>query len=351
MRVTKINTDIWQYLKSANRPILLYGMGNGADKVINELESNGVSISGVFASDGFVRNKTFHGFKITDYLTAKENFPDMIALFVFGSALPEVINNVKRISKETELYVPDVPVYGETVFNSAYFSANEKTFAEIESILADELSKKTYRNVINFKLTGNPNYLYDCEVSPESPFSDFFKLGDNETFVDLGAYSGDTVKEFLSLTNNSYNEIIAVEPDLKSFKRLLKNSENTKNFTAVNSCIGKEAGTCFLSSGRGRGSSKAESGIETPITTLDALLENKNPTYIKFDVEGEELNAILGGAKVIKNKKPKMLISAYHRSEDLITIPKAVLNINKDYKVYVRHYPYLPAWDVNFYFV
>ena len=326
-------------------------MGNGADKVIKELENNGISISGVFASDGFVRNKTFHGFKITDYSTAKANFPDMIALFVFGSALPEVINNVKRISKETELYVPDVPVYGDIIFNSAYYSANEQAFLSIENMLADELSKKTYRNVINFKLSGDPNYLYDCEVSPESPFSDFFKLGDNETFVDLGAYSGDTVKEFLKLTNNNYSKIVAVEPDLKSFKRLLNNLESTKSFTAVNSCIGKEIGTCFLSSGRGRGSSKAESGTETTIITLDKLLENKNPTYIKFDVEGEELNAILGGAKTIKEKKPKMLISAYHRSEDLITIPKAVLDINKDYKVYVRHYPYLPAWDVNFYFV
>ena len=33
-------TDIplWDYLKSAKKPILLYGMGNGADKIINTLK-------------------------------------------------------------------------------------------------------------------------------------------------------------------------------------------------------------------------------------------------------------------------------------------------------------------------
>ena len=32
-------------------------------------------------------------------------------------------------------------------------------------------------------------------------------------------------------------------------------------------------------------------------------------------------------------------------------LPLEVLAIQPEYKVYVRHYPCLPAWDVNFYFV
>ena len=70
-----------------------------------------------------------------------------------------------------------------------------------------------------------------------------------------------------------------------------------------------------------------------------------------MDVEGEEINAILGARETILKNKPKMLISAYHRTDDFLTIPKAVLEINPYYKMYLRHFPYIPAWDTNFYFI
>ena len=82
---------LWQYLKTADKPIVLYGMGNGADKIIAVLESYGIGFDGVFASDGFVRNKTFHGHKIASYGELKQKFGDMIVLLCFGSERPEVI--------------------------------------------------------------------------------------------------------------------------------------------------------------------------------------------------------------------------------------------------------------------
>ena len=56
--------DLWRYLQSVKKPVVLYGMGNGADKIINVLNTYGIKISGIFATDGFVRDKCFHGFKL-----------------------------------------------------------------------------------------------------------------------------------------------------------------------------------------------------------------------------------------------------------------------------------------------
>ena len=56
-----------------------------------------------------------------------------------------------------------------------------------------------------------------------------------------------------------------------------------------------------------------------------------------MDVEGNELKAIAGAEKTIKAQKPKMLVSCYHRSEDLFTLPLRISEINPDYKVYMRH--------------
>ena len=77
--------DLWNYLKQTKKPIVLYGMGNGADKIISVLNRYDIKVAGVFASDGFVREKYFHGFKVTDYKTAKETFGDMVVLVCFGS--------------------------------------------------------------------------------------------------------------------------------------------------------------------------------------------------------------------------------------------------------------------------
>ena len=56
-----METELWEYLKTAKKPIVLYGMGNGADMIIKVLESYGVTYQDTFASDGFVRGHSFHG--------------------------------------------------------------------------------------------------------------------------------------------------------------------------------------------------------------------------------------------------------------------------------------------------
>ena len=54
--------------------------------------------------------------------------------------------------------------------------------------------------------------------------------------------------------------------------------------------------------------------------------------------------------ETIRAQKPVMEIAAYHKNEDLFAIPLQILAICPDYKVYLRHHPYIPAWETNYYF-
>lgn len=342
--------ELWEYLKESPKPIVLYGMGNGADKIISVLESKGIAFNGVFASDGFVRDKYFHNHKITDYKTAKEKFGDMIVLLCFGSERPEVIENIKKISKESELYAPDVPVIGDGLFDLEYVIKHRKDLEAVYNLLADDISKKTFENVVKFKISGDINYLLDCAVEKDEPYENFLKLSAAEHFVDLGAYNGDTVLEFINRVSH-YSHITAVEGDSKTFKKLVKNTDGFENVTLENICISNFSGKGFFGMMGGRNSNSASKKTEAEFITIDSLLMENAPTFIKMDIEGEELNAINGAKNVIKEFAPKMLISAYHRNEDLITIPKAVLEINPNYKIYMRHTAALPAWDINYYFI
>ena len=59
--------NIWNFLINDKKPIVIYGMGNGADKIINTIEEYGGKVSDVFASDEFVRGHAFRGFKVLKY--------------------------------------------------------------------------------------------------------------------------------------------------------------------------------------------------------------------------------------------------------------------------------------------
>ena len=47
--------DVWEQLTVADKPIFLYGMGLGAEKILSQFEQNGIKAEGIFASDEFVR--------------------------------------------------------------------------------------------------------------------------------------------------------------------------------------------------------------------------------------------------------------------------------------------------------
>ncbi len=343
--------DLWHYLKEQNKPIVIYGMGNGADAVIDKLISVGGKVSGVFASDDFVRGQSFRGHTVLTYNDIKEKFKKFIVVTAFGSSLPEVKENLLRIASEQELYIADAPVYGKTFFDSSFVSAHKNQLFEVYNSLSDERSKEVFENVVRFKLSGKTDYLFAAEDNETETVKGLLQFPKNATIYDLGAFNGDTAEKFAALWND-YGKIVAVEPSERNFIRLIENTKPLKNIECVNAAIGYLNGNMFFGNEGGRNQSLHGGSKTTKCITIDSLAEKYGkPDFIKFDIEGEELNGIIGGEETIKKYKPALMISAYHRSEDIITIAKKVLSLRNDYKVYFRRFPCIPCWDSYFIFI
>ncbi len=341
--------DLWQYLKETDKPIVFYGMGNGADKIYRILNRLGKQPDGVFATDGFVRPKTVYGKVLTTLSETEKQFKDFIVLLCFGSSRDDVIENVKLISEKHELYAPDVPVYGDSLFDKSFYEDNKSRLDSVYGMLYDEQSRKTFLNTVNYKLSGDINFLFDCETDEKEPFDTFFKLSGSEIYVDLGAYRGDTVESFIK-TVNGYKKIYAVEPDKKNYAKLLNYCNSLQNTVCINACVSDKCGKIPFAMNSSRGSFASGTGVLTDAVTVDSLT-NGTATFIKFDVEGAEVSAVEGAKETILSSKPKMMISCYHRSEDLFEIVEKVISIRNDYKIYMRHTGGLPAWDTYFYFI
>lgn len=345
--------DFWSELKASSLPILIYGMGNGADKIIAVFERYGIEYQDFFASDGFVRGHSFHGKTVLSYSQAVEKYPQGFDIVVsFGSKLPDVIEKIVSLQEKHKVFSPDVPVCGTELFNEEFFDTHEVELYAARELLCDEKSKGTFDNVIRYKLTGRLDYLLDSACD-ENEADSLLKCDNYEIYADLGAYNGDTIKKYTEMCPK-ISKIYAFEPDARNFKKLSKYcEENGLNAILLNNpACDKDKILEFSASGN-RNSSGASTGsfehktVQIEGKALDNVAECVD--FIKYDVEGLEYEALMGSRNLISTHAPDLLVSMYHKSEDMYLLPLLVSKLSDKYNLYLRRLPYIPAWDLNLY--
>ncbi len=347
------NNDLWTYLQSADKPIVMYGMGNGADKILAVCEKCGIEICDFFASDGFVRGHAFHGKTVLSYSEIKDKYKDFIVLVSFATSLPDVICRIYSISDEAELYVPDVPVFGETLFTREFVEENIEKIQQCAELFADEESVRVYESVINAKLTGKISHLRASETDRQTVYREILHPQTYRSYADLGAYNGDTVRELLEFAPN-LEFAAALEPDGRNFRKLSEyaQGEDRLHLELHNVGAWNHADTLFFDGSGNRNANISSAGKKTKevkVDALDNILQGRSVDYIKYDVEGSERQALEGSRETITSYAPDLLVSMYHRSEDIFELPLLIHEMNPKYKLYLRRFSYLPAWDLNLY--
>jgi FkbM family methyltransferase len=137
-------------------------------------------------------------------------------------------------------------------------------------------------------------------------------LNKQECFVDVGAHHGEVIARFLSVVNNSYKEICAIEPDSSNFRQLCKRLKTvTGSVRGINIALSDHGAETRFFDGLGYASQFSQLGNECiQAKTLDQL--DLQPTFIKFHLEGWELAALIGGINTLKSYRPLIVTTAYH---------------------------------------
>lgn len=170
---------------------------------------------------------------------------------------------------------------------------------------------------------------------------DLVKCNENEIFVDIGAYTGDTVLEYLDNYGfENYKKIYCYEITDNSFKILQNNLKYYSNIIFRQKAISDSNLNLFIEPNKTDSSANKinfSGTVKIDTTTIDCDI--KEPiTLIKMDIEGGEEKALLGCKHHIKNDHPKLLISVYHNHKDLFKIPLIINSFNSNYKFYLRNY-------------
>ena len=344
-----IEENVWDVLEKTTLPIVVYGMGNGADMVIDKLRHMGLEIAEVFASDKFVRGQCFRGLRVKKYSDICNEYDDFFIVMSFGVHDDETIENVKKMASEHPLVAPDVPVADDTIFTREFIEAHDEEFDKAYSLLADDESRENYINILNFKVSGKIEYLFKAEKEKDFVYKEILKVGGDEIFVDLGAYDGDTIREFCEACGGKYKKIYAFEADEKNFKKLSLKTEGLENLSLHNLAAWDKKETLVFEKRMGRNSKLSPWGIaKVNADSVDNVV-NGEVTILKMDIEGSEEKALDGARETIVKYNPKMYVCAYHRNSDMFLLPLKIYSMCSDYRFYFYHHRYIPAWESIFY--
>ena len=235
-------------------------------------------------------------------------------------------------------YVPDCITLYPTSKNTdpiyETFMNHLTDLREVYESLIDEDSKKTFcgwwlgnisQNFGELAFSNNQHYILEGFIPKR-----------DDIFIDVGACDGGTAAYFSDMGYKVY----AFEMDKKNFEKAKLVAEE-KKFVIENLGLGSYKHQMRYTA-QGSMSKFNPKGEEVAnITTLDAYVRENDISrvdFIKFDVEGAEMDVLQGATTTISRFKPILAISAYHKWDDFWVLMKYVKSIRSDYEFAMRQY-------------
>lgn len=234
--------------------------------------------------------------------------------------------------------------------NARSLFQNWRNYEWLYNKLDDYRSKKILTTILTYWLMMDYSKLPQIIDQTYNQYFDLdlIKCDENEVFVDIGSYIGDTLVDYIKTFGKNYKNIYCYEIVPANIEYIKKNIELFKinNVTIRELGVSDKNGSLFLDKDEVSSISKLKSSgqFEVKTTTIDEDIK-KPVTFIKMDIEGAEEKALLGCQQQIKKHHPKLAICVYHNNDHLWRLAKIIDELNPNYKFYLRYYggPFLPT--------
>lgn len=218
------------------------------------------------------------------------------------------------------------------------FTNNYEQYLKSYNSLSDEKSKEIFTKVINFKISGDYNFMQGFTNDHAGQYFDKEIVPDikNICFVDGGGYVGDTAEEVIK-NYPDFAKIWLIEPIPENIRIAKRELGEYKNIEFLTCGVSNKKETLFFNEEKSFSSIYGKGTQSVEVNTIDNII-NERVDFIKLDIEGAEQDAIVGTKETILASHPVLAICIYHKAEDWYKIPELVLSIRNDYKIYLRHY-------------
>lgn len=338
--------EMFRLLEEHKKPIVLYGAGEVSQRVLSLLRNHFIIPDYQMVDAEFEKNTKYEYEPIRVHEICERYGAEGVTLLAAMKDYPYV-EHIADTLEISDVYFMD-NLYQTEEIDKNYFNKHIDEFFDLYNRLYDDFSRETLLAYIKTNLSHNPEYMFNVYDRGFQYFSlKWLELGDDEVFVNCGAYTGDTICNFLKCTNGRYQKIYAFEADKSTFKILDKNITGS-NIIKINKGVYSHSGfLCFRSSsveqwdmspGMSRVAENGAGDYDIETCTIDEVMGGEKITLIHMDIEGSELPALQGAYHTLKRSRPRMAISAYHKKSDLISIPRFMKEIDSTYQFALRAY-------------
>ncbi len=345
----------------AKKPLVLFGAGQLGRITLSGLRKLGVEPIAFTDNNSLLWNTTVEGVKVLSPREAARLHGDEAIFLVTiwrgksDDRMPEREANLRDLGcrhvmtfqplfwKHPEIFLPH---YAVDLPHRVHQQAEEVRRAG--QLWADDASRGEYLAQLRWRTLGDfnamPNPVEHTIYFPQ----ELCPLMDCEVFVDCGAYDGDSIQSFLEETKNRFAQIYGFEPDPANFAKLQERVEKLSKRDSISvrrAAVGAVAGVVTFS-GEGSEASRVGTGkMQVDCIVLDQVLAGTQPTYIKMDIEGSELDALTGARGIIEQHSPVLAICTYHLQDHLWKIPLLIQSFSDRYAYFLRPH-LLEGWDL-----
>lgn len=330
-------------IRESSKPVVIYGAGIYAYVLKRFLAANGIAVVAAMVDAAYKTNDSFMGLpilttedtaaRLSDYhvVVGINNYPVFVAKLVKLGA--------------TDVHVIDIPDYlnmPAAFMDMAFVKRNGAEFEKAAELLADDLSRETYIAAINTKINENLDYIRPYVRLDNLYFpATEFPPREDEVFLDVGGYTGDTIREFHQITKGRYAKIISLEPGPENFDQLLATIEALAIPNVVPLKIGawdEKTTLRFATKEMHIDNQIADTGVQQiDVDTIDSIIDSLgcSVTLIKLDINGSEYRALSGARRTIRRHRPR-IVARMHTKEDFFRLPLLLHELAPDMKLYLR---------------
>ena len=354
---------------SKDRPIYIYGAGNIGKEICRLLKRHGLSVAALLDRNAKPES-SWEGNAIlspdTEEVSLEQRKNAQVIIGIFNrdadvSAISRLLHSLGygRVISFLEFHHEFHAELGDrfSLTHRDFYLSQKQAIGSVDQLWSDVASQSLYRSLLRFRFTMGHEPL-----SSISRDDQYFPPGippwpSPLRFVDCGAYDGDTLR-YLAAPHRriSVEAVAAFEPDLANYHQLADFARSgalrVPGAVCLFPCgVGSEIAKIRFFEGRGEGNSVSESGdVVIQCVTLDSALAGFRPNLIKMDIEGSELDALMGARQILGENRPGLAICVYHRPSHIWEIPLMVQRHLQGGRHYLRAHGH-NAFDLVYYWV
>lgn len=335
-----------KYAKEKEKKVFLFGGGHACEYFINYLQKRDVSICAIIDKK---RTEPIQEIPCYTLEVIKKLYDIENAVFVISvpSVKNEIMKELLEYVDENQVFYFEVELY--EYYGSCYdrykdyLIQNMEELACIYSELSDDYSRQTMIKVIEGRLTGDLDSVSNIWVKDQYWPNDIIQFTNKETIIECGSCDGKNLIELCDKLGKRFSHIYCFEPDKdckEILSKVIEDIDADGRVTYIEKGTYKESTTLsFTNEGIISGLSKIDVNGRNVIEVVAIDDEiNDKISYIKMDIEGAELDTLIGAKRIITENKPKLAICIYHKDSDIIDIMKYLKSLNLGYRFYIRHH-------------